>query len=146
MPDAGATGNTASGGIPAVLPEAVLLRDVIFSWPGQTRETLRIPHFSVPCGSQVFISGPSGSGKSTLLSLIGGILTPTAGSVIVGGTCVNTLTGARRDAFRGDHIGFIFQQFNLVPYLSIMDNVLIPLIADEPTTWLFSTETSWPAR
>ena len=107
-------------------PEAVLLRDIHFSWPGQTRETLHIPHFAVPCGGQVFISGPSGSGKSTLLSLVGGILIPASGSVIIGGTCLNALNGAQRDALRGDRIGFIFQQFNLVPYLSIMDNVLIP--------------------
>jgi len=106
--------------------EAVLLKDIRFSWPDQTRETLHIPYFAVPRGGQVFISGPSGSGKSTLLSLIGGILAPASGSVIIGGTCVNRLTGAKRDAFRGDCIGFIFQQFNLVPYLSIMDNVLIP--------------------
>jgi len=105
---------------------AVLLKDVLFSWPGQVRESLRISHFAVSRGRRVFISGPSGSGKSTLLSIISGILTPTSGSVFVDGTCVNMLTGARRDAFRGDCIGFIFQQFNLVPYLSIMDNVLIP--------------------
>ena len=108
------------------MQDAVLLRDVLFSWPGQAQATLRIPCFAAPRGGQVFLSGPSGSGKSTLLSLIGGILTPAAGSVIVCGTCVNKLPGARRDTFRGDHIGFIFQQFNLVPYLSIMDNVLIP--------------------
>jgi len=108
------------------MQDAVLLTDVHFSWPGQTRETLRIPHFAIPRGKQVFISGPSGCGKSTLLSLIGGILIPASGSVMVGGTCVNKLAGARRDAFRGDSIGFIFQQFNLVPYLSITDNVLIP--------------------
>ena len=111
---------------PDVAPEAVSLKDVRFTWPGQARETLRIPFFAVPRGGQVFLSGPSGSGKSTLLSLIGGILTPSEGSILVDGTCVSALTGARRDAFRGDRIGFIFQQFNLVPYLSIMDNVLIP--------------------
>ena len=114
------------GGAPEAPQEAVLLRDVRFSWPGQLRETLRIPRFAVPRGGQVCISGPSGSGKSTLLGLVGGILLPTSGSVIVGGTCLNALSGAQRDAFRGDCIGFIFQQFNLVPYLSIMDNVLIP--------------------
>jgi len=105
---------------------AVLLSDVVFSWPGQARETLRIPHFAVPCGEQVLVSGPSGSGKSTLLNLIAGILTPAEGSVMVGGQCLGHLAGSRRDAFRGDQIGFIFQQFNLVPYLSIMENVLIP--------------------
>lgn len=106
--------------------DAVLLRDVAFSWPGQAGETLNIPSFTVSGGEQVLVSGPSGSGKSTLLGLIGGILTPTSGSVFVGGQDLGRLAGPRRDAFRGDHIGFIFQQFNLVPYLSITENVLIP--------------------
>ncbi|MDR2935268.1 MAG: ABC transporter ATP-binding protein [Candidatus Adiutrix sp.] len=123
------------GGGPAKTPaaggqefqrDAVLLKDLVFFWPGQARATLRIPRFAVPSGGKCLLSGPSGSGKSTLLSLIGGILTPNAGSVTVGGQVVNTLAGARRDAFRGDNIGFIFQQFNLVPYLSIRENVLIP--------------------
>ncbi|MDR0465808.1 MAG: ABC transporter ATP-binding protein [Deltaproteobacteria bacterium] len=116
-------GNDKAGASPQ---DAVLLQDLLFSWPGQSKETLRIPHFSVPRGKRVFLSGPSGSGKSTLLSLIGGILTPASGSVMVNGTCVNMLGGAQRDAFRGNCTGFVFQQFNLVPYLSIMDNVLIP--------------------
>ena len=111
---------------PALPQDGVALRDIRFTWPKQKLETLHIPCFAARRGEQIFISGPSGSGKSTLLSLIGGILVPTSGSVIVGDTCVNMLSGARRDAFRGNSIGFIFQQFNLVPYLSIMDNVLIP--------------------
>ena len=106
--------------------EAVLLEDLAFSWPGQAWETLRLPSFTVSQGEQVLVSGPSGSGKSTLLGLIGGLLTPTEGRVFVGGHALNRLSGPRRDAFRGDRIGFIFQQFNLVPYLSITENVLIP--------------------
>ncbi len=77
-------------------------------------------------GERVFISGPSGSGKSTLLALTAGIITPTQGTVSVIGTDLPSLGSAARDRFRGDHIGFIFQQFNLVPYLSVVDNVLIP--------------------
>ena len=105
---------------------AVLLENLFFFWPGGQGESLRIPHFALPRGGQVFLSGPSGSGKSTLLGLIAGILIPNSGSVMVEGTRVNALTGAQRDAFRGAHVGFIFQQFNLVPYLSILENVLIP--------------------
>ncbi|MDR3357325.1 MAG: ABC transporter ATP-binding protein [Desulfovibrio sp.] len=105
---------------------AVLLDKVLFSWPGRRRPVLDIPSFSVRPGEHIFIAGPSGSGKSTLLGLIAGIFVPRSGRVFVNGTCLNDLGGAKRDAFRGDHIGFIFQQFNLIPYLSILENVLIP--------------------
>jgi putative ABC transport system ATP-binding protein len=110
---------------PAAIP-AVLLEKAVFRWPQQQRDTLHIPAFSAAPGEHVFIAGPSGSGKSTLLGLVAGILAPTSGLVAVNGTCLNELGGAQRDAFRGDHIGFIFQQFNLIPYLSILENVLIP--------------------
>lgn len=106
--------------------QAVLLEQTVFRWPKQERNTLDIPAFSAASGEHIFISGPSGSGKSTLLVLVAGILTPTSGTVSVNGICLNELSGAQRDIFRGDHIGFIFQQFNLIPYLSILENVLIP--------------------
>ncbi|MDR1126302.1 MAG: ABC transporter ATP-binding protein [Deltaproteobacteria bacterium] len=105
---------------------AVVLEDVIFRWPGQQAPTLAIPFFSARQGEQVFISGPSGSGTSTWLGLIAGILSPDSGAVRVNGVRLNELGGAKRDIFRGDNIGFIFQQFNLIPYLSILENVLIP--------------------
>ena len=74
----------------------------------------------------MFIQGASGSGKSTLLGLLGGVLVPQAGTVRVLGTDLAALSGRARDRFRVDHIGFIFQQFNLIPYLSVLDNVLLP--------------------
>ena len=75
---------------------------------------------------QLFIKGSSGSGKTTLLSLIGGILKPDAGTITVLNTNTNLLSSAQRDIFRADHIGFIFQQFNLLPFLSVLDNVTLP--------------------
>ncbi len=105
---------------------AVLLDNVDFAWPGQRREILRIQYMAVLRGEQVFISGPSGSGKSTLLSLVAGILRPSSGEIFVNSVRITPLSGIARDAFRGDNIGFIFQQFNLIPYLSVLDNVLIP--------------------
>ncbi|MDR1489259.1 MAG: ABC transporter ATP-binding protein [Desulfovibrio sp.] len=105
---------------------AVFLKNVVFKWPGQQRPTLDIPIFSVSPGEHVFISGPSGSGKSTLLGLVAGIFSPASGTVFVNGVCLNELGSAKRDMFRGDCIGFIFQQFNLIPYLSILENVLLP--------------------
>jgi putative ABC transport system ATP-binding protein len=75
----------------------------------------------------VFLQGPSGSGKSTLLALVGGILVSESGTLKVLGTEIKSLSSSARDAFRVDHIGFIFQLFNLLPYLSIEENVMLPL-------------------
>jgi putative ABC transport system ATP-binding protein len=104
---------------------AIELRDVTFGW-GPGRPLLDIGSLDVAAGERVFISGPSGSGKSTLLGLIGGVLTPTGGSVRVLGESLGELGAARRDALRVDRIGFIFQMFNLLPYLSVRDNVALP--------------------
>lgn len=70
--------------------------------------------------------GPSGSGKSTLLSLLAGVVTPQDGKVRVLGSDLGALGGAARDRLRADHIGFIFQMFNLIPYLSVVENVGLP--------------------
>ncbi len=70
--------------------------------------------------------GASGSGKTTLLSLIGGVVAPDAGTVRVDGTRLDSLSRGRRDGFRADRIGFVFQMFNLLPFLGLVDNVLLP--------------------
>jgi putative ABC transport system ATP-binding protein len=75
----------------------------------------------------VLLVGPSGAGKSTFLSLLCGIVTPQAGRLEVLGTDMTQLSGAARDHFRAEHFGIIFQMFNLLPYGSILDNVLLPL-------------------
>ncbi len=105
---------------------ALRLENCVFAWPGQSEPVLRISEFCVKRGQRIFLSGPSGGGKSTLLSIIAGILQPTSGSVYVNGTQMNTLRKLSRDAFRGDTIGLVFQQFNLIPHLSMLDNVLLP--------------------
>ncbi len=104
---------------------AIELRDMQFAWPGKP-PLLSIAALSVEAGERVFLRGPSGSGKSTLLGLLGGVLTPNSGSVRVLGTELTTLSASARDRFRGEHIGFIFQMFNLIPYLSVRENVLLP--------------------
>lgn len=104
----------------------IALDNISYSWPGQKAPALQLAQFSVRRGDQVFMSGPSGSGKSTLLALVGGIVLPQAGEVRILGHALHGMTAARRDRFRVDHIGFIFQQFNLIPYLSLLDNVLLP--------------------
>ncbi|MEO8443766.1 MAG: ABC transporter ATP-binding protein [Gammaproteobacteria bacterium] len=104
---------------------ALELRDVTFGWrPGKL--LLQIDALDVASGGRLFIRGPSGSGKSTLLGLMGGVLTPTSGTVRVLGESLGELGAARRDALRVDRIGFIFQMFNLLPYLSVRDNVTLP--------------------
>jgi putative ABC transport system ATP-binding protein len=97
-----------------------------FTWPGQAAPCLDIPELAIDAGERIFIHGPSGSGKSTLLALFGGVLTPERGRVQVLGTNLVSLRASRRDRFRCDHVGFIFQLFNLVPYLSVLDNVMLP--------------------
>lgn len=71
----------------------------------------------------MFLYGPSGSGKSTLLNLLCGIATPDSGSVIINETQINELTQSKRDKFRATHLGIVFQQFNLIPYLTVMQNL-----------------------
>ena len=100
--------------------------DLRFRWPGAERDCIAIDRLSVAAGSSLFLHGPSGGGKSTLLGLLAGVLLPGAGRVSLLGTSWATLSGARRDAFRANHVGYIFQQFNLLPYLSVLDNVLLP--------------------
>ena len=87
---------------------------------------LSIPQFAVNAGEKVAVVGPSGSGKTTLLNLLAGILTPMAGSIKVGETAVSDLNDAGRRDFRIRNIGFVFQDFELLDYLSILDNILHP--------------------
>ncbi|MCA1323012.1 ATP-binding cassette domain-containing protein [Herbaspirillum sp. alder98] len=105
---------------------AIWLNDLSFTWPRQAAPALVLDDLRVEAGQQVFVSGPSGSGKSTLLAIIGGIIIAQRGSVSVLGQPLQSLAASRRDRFRVDHLGFIFQQFNLLPYLSVIDNVLLP--------------------
>ena len=97
-----------------------------YRWPGSRNDCLAIDRLHIDAGHSVFLHGPSGSGKSTLLGLLAGVLLPSRGQIRLLGTDWAALSGARRDAFRADHVGYIFQQFNLLPYLSVLDNVLLP--------------------
>jgi putative ABC transport system ATP-binding protein len=105
-------------------PVASLI-DLRFGWQGSSRPLLDIPDFSIGRDERVFLHGPSGSGKTTLLSLLCGVLLPTGGSVRLHGRDLAGMSGPARDRLRGDHIGYIFQQFNLMPYLSVVDNVML---------------------
>lgn len=107
--------------------DAINLSRVSFQYDSKGPKILDIPVFQVLAGKKVFIYGPSGSGKTTLLGLLGGLNVPTSGEVKILEKSLQKMGSRERDVFRADHIGFIFQMFNLLPYLSILENVLIPL-------------------
>ena len=110
------------------MPEipAIQVSDLHFRWRRDLPEVLRIPELEVMRGERIFISGASGSGKSTLLSLLAGIVTPQQGTVSIFGKRIDAMTGSQRDRFRSDHMGIIFQMFNLIPYLTVTENVTLP--------------------
>lgn len=98
-----------------------------FRWPRAADDLLTIERFAIARGETVFLRGASGAGKSTLLSLIAGVLLAREGRVALLGQDWRGLSAARRDAWRADHVGYIFQQFNLLPYRSALENALLPL-------------------
>jgi putative ABC transport system ATP-binding protein len=110
----------------SVQQEAVHIRDLRFRWSSGAPLVLSLDDLVIGRGERVFIEGPSGSGKSTLLSLLAGVVVPTQGVIEVLGQRLERQSSVQRDHFRARHIGYIFQMFNLIPYLSIVQNVLLP--------------------
>jgi putative ABC transport system ATP-binding protein len=106
---------------------ALSLDKVEFHWGGRHAFGLTVPNFRIEQGERVLLLGESGSGKSTLLSLICGINAAQGGSICINGTEITSMRSAARDRFRAEKIGIVFQQFNLLPYASPMDNILLPL-------------------
>jgi putative ABC transport system ATP-binding protein len=102
------------------------IKGLQFRWQPGAPLVLDIEDLTVASGERLFIKGPSGSGKSTLLGLISGVMTAAVGSVRVIDHTLERLGSVERDHFRADHIGYIFQMFNLIPYLSVVDNVTLP--------------------
>ena len=92
--------------------------------PDQT--IIDVDNFAIGARESVFLRGPSGSGKSTLLGLIGGVLTPQTGRLSICGKELTDISTAQRDKVRADHLGIIFQQFNLLPYLGVIQNCILP--------------------
>jgi len=109
-------------------PDPILqLGKVRFRWSGRAGFSVAVDQFTVKPQEKVLLLGESGSGKSTLLSLICGTVLAQEGTVNVAGTNLATLSGGQRDRFRAETIGVIFQQFNLLPFGSVTDNILLPL-------------------
>lgn len=104
----------------------VSISDLRFSWSESLPEIIDIEAFSLSRGERVFLRGPSGSGKTTLLSLMAAIVKPQSGKLMIDGVDLVTMDGTDSDRFRAEHIGLVFQQFNLLPFLSVTDNVILP--------------------
>lgn len=100
-----------------------------YRYAGASGGVLSLSDFMLPPGGHVLLRGASGSGKSTLLALIAGLLTPTAGRLAVGGEDIAALPAARRDAWRGAHLGFMPQRLHLSDALSVWDNLCMPYVA-----------------
>ncbi|MGC1722241.1 MAG: ABC transporter ATP-binding protein [Isosphaeraceae bacterium] len=111
-------------------PVAIRVSDVrkTFRSGEEEVEALRGVSFEVQRGTGLFIVGPSGSGKSTLLYLLGALDNPTSGTIVIDGANITAMDEVQGDVFRRGKIGFVFQQFNLIPNLSAVDNVLLPYI------------------
>ena len=112
---------------PAESQDAVSMRNIDYSWPGDESFSIKLEKLGISRGKRVLLLGESGSGKSTLLSLMTGIISPARGTVQILGHNIDNLNGAARDRFRAEHFGIVFQMFNLLPYGSVMDNVILPL-------------------
>lgn len=99
------------------------ISDLVYRYPRSQFDVLSISHWQVAKAQHTFIAGASGSGKSTLLNVLAGLLPVTAGDVSVCNNCVSRMNPSQLDAFRAKHIGIVLQQLNLVPYLTVLDNL-----------------------
>ena len=111
----------------AVEAPALSLERVRFAWERGGKSDLSVDELRIATGERLFVEGSSGSGKSTLLGLLAGVLVPQEGSVKMLHRELSAMSASGRDRFRADHIGYIFQMFNLIPYLSVIENVTLPL-------------------
>ncbi len=108
----------------------VTVRDLhkVFMRGGERIDVLQGVNLDIPAGDFLSLMGPSGSGKTTLLNLIGGLDTPTEGSITVGGDRIDKMSGSKLSAWRARHVGFVFQLYNLLPVLTAARNVELPLL------------------
>ncbi len=102
----------------------ISLLNVSFSYPSRTEKViLNIPEWKIQSGELALIQGPSGSGKTTFLNIIAGLVRPVEGSVMVLGERIDQMSSLSCDAFRANNIGYVFQNFNLIPFLNVVDNI-----------------------
>lgn len=114
---------------------SILVKDLRFSYKPQKNTpaplVLSIDELEILAGEKVFLYGPSGHGKSTLLNILAGVLEVKTGQVEVLGTNLHSISQGKRDHLRGENIGYIFQIFNLIPYLNIRENIVLPCLINK---------------
>lgn len=108
------------------MENVIQIRGLKFAYLSTSTSILDIPEFFLRRGERFFLFGPSGSGKTTFLEMLAGILVPQSGSIEILGQPIHTMSGPERDRFRAHHIGYIFQSFNLIPYLTCEENIVLP--------------------
>lgn len=105
----------------------IQIENLVFQYSGAVKPTLNISKLEIQKGERIFLFGPSGSGKSTLLEILSGVLVPQKGTIRLLGQELTKMTDPQRDHFRGNHLGYVFQSFNLIPYLSVKENIQLPV-------------------
>lgn len=113
------------------MTKAIALKDCLFSYNQSDKLVINIEQLDIKKGERIFLYGPSGHGKSTLLNLISGVLKANSGTVSVLGLDLTTLSQSKRDHLRGEKIGYIFQVFNLIPYLTVKENIVLPCLINK---------------
>ena len=106
---------------------SVVIENLSFSYDGPPPVDFTIADLCLEVGQSYLLLGPSGSGKSTLLNLLAGVLRPKTGRLHIAGQDLSAISAAKMDRFRGEHIGFVFQTLNLIPWLSTRDNIALAL-------------------
>jgi putative ABC transport system ATP-binding protein len=113
------------------MTKAISLKKCLFSYNQSDKLVINIDQLDIESGERVFLYGPSGHGKSTLLNLTAGVLKANSGEVTVLGEDLTKLTQSTRDNLRGEKIGYIFQIFNLIPYLTVKENIILPCLINK---------------
>ena len=114
-------------------PKAIYIEQLLHRYK-KNQSGIFIPEWSVMQGQRIFLHGESGSGKTTLLNLLAGVITPNKGTIQISGCDFSSLPARKKDKFRAQHIGVVFQQFNLIPYLSVLKNIQLAVYFGKSTT------------